>query len=110
MCIFYNQFFFLYSFFFFFLRFTIQLLPPCLCLSDNVFELLLRGFGTCWGALTVYSSELGGGSDVLAGLTEGLQEPRMLAEWEVAGCLSIPGFMGIFCSDLAVHLDSPGSV
>lgn len=44
------------------------------------------------------------------GLTQGLQEPRMLAEWEVGGCLSIPGFMGIFCSDLALHLDSLRSV
>lgn len=50
------------------------------------------------------------GSNVVAGLTQGLQEPRMLAEWEVGGCLRIPGFKGIFCSDLALHLDSPGSV
>lgn len=28
----------------------------------------------------------------------------------VGGCLCIPGFMGIFCSDLALHLDSPGFV
>lgn len=40
------------------------------------------------------------------GLTRGLQEPRMLAEWEVGGCSSILGFMGIFCSDLALDLDS----